>query len=137
MRVDRIVCIQTQHCMAVTSSEIATAVLELRSAALTLIAVVLKTTDLDALAHELEQRAVLMPGLFDDEPVAIDLMHQRLIDRLEFVLVVHLREGAGPGAGVRGLRVVAFAMLELHLGQLDELRLASERAARVVQRFGQ
>ena len=54
MRVDRIVCIQTQHCMAVTSSEIATAVLELRSAALTLIAVVLKTTDLDALAHELE-----------------------------------------------------------------------------------
>ena len=59
--------------MAVVSREIATAILELRSAALTLIAVVLKTTDLDALAAELEQRASVMPGLFDDEPVAIDL----------------------------------------------------------------
>jgi len=59
--------------MAVTSSELATAVLELRSAALTLIAVVLKTTDLDVLAIELEHRASVMPGLFDDEPVAIDL----------------------------------------------------------------
>jgi septum site-determining protein MinC len=45
----------------------------LRSAALTLIAVVLMTTDLDVLAHELDQRARATPGLFDDEPVAIDL----------------------------------------------------------------
>jgi septum site-determining protein MinC len=47
--------------------------LELKSAALTLMAVVLKTADLEALADELEQRASVMPGLFDDEPVAIDL----------------------------------------------------------------
>ena len=59
--------------MAVISSEIAASILELRSAALTLIAVVLKTTDLDALATELELRARVMPSLFDDEPVAIDL----------------------------------------------------------------
>jgi len=59
--------------MVVVSREIATAILELRSAALTLIAVVLKTTELDALAAELEQRASVMPGLFEDEPVAIDL----------------------------------------------------------------
>lgn len=59
--------------MAVTSSEVVTAVLELRSAALTLIAVALKTTDLDVLATELERRASVMPGLFEDEPVAIDL----------------------------------------------------------------
>jgi len=59
--------------MAAVSSEIATAVLELRSAALMLVAVVLKTTELDVLAAELEQRASVMPGLFDDEPVAIDL----------------------------------------------------------------
>jgi len=63
--------------MAVVSRENPTALLELRSAALTLIAVVLKTTDLDALAHELEQRASVMPGLFDDEPVAIDLSRVR------------------------------------------------------------
>ena len=59
--------------MAVVSSEIATAVLELRSAALTLIAVVLKTNDLNVLAEELQRRASVMPGLFEDEPVAIDL----------------------------------------------------------------
>lgn len=59
--------------MAVVSREIAAAVLELRSAALTLIAVVLKTTDLGALAAELEDRASTMPSLFDDEPVVIDL----------------------------------------------------------------
>jgi septum site-determining protein MinC len=59
---------------AVVSSEIDhTACLELRSAALTLMAVVLKTSELEVLADELEQRADAMPGLFDDEPVAIDL----------------------------------------------------------------
>ncbi|MFO1217315.1 MAG: septum site-determining protein MinC [Burkholderiaceae bacterium] len=63
--------------MAVVSRESSVAHLELRSAALTLIAVVLKTTDLDALARELEQRASVMPGLFDDEPVAIDLSRLR------------------------------------------------------------
>jgi len=58
--------------MAAVPSEIA-AILELRSATLTLVAMVLKTADLDALAAELEQRASEVPGLFDDEPVAIDL----------------------------------------------------------------
>jgi septum site-determining protein MinC len=54
--------------------------LELKSAALTLMAVVLKTADLDALADELEQRASVMPGLFDDEPVAVDLSALRDAD---------------------------------------------------------
>lgn len=63
--------------MAVVSHENTTAILELRSAALTLIAVVLKTADLDVLAGELEQRAQAMPGLFDDEPVAVDLSRVR------------------------------------------------------------
>ena len=59
--------------MAVVSSELGIAALELRSAALSLMAVVLKTTDLGTLARAIEQRASLVPGLFDDEPVAIDL----------------------------------------------------------------
>lgn len=69
---------------AVPCSEIvpAAARLELKSAALTLMAVVLKTADLDALADELEQRASVMPGLFDDEPVAIDLSAVRDVDTL-------------------------------------------------------
>jgi len=63
--------------MAAVPSEIATAILDLRSATLSLVAVVLKTTDLDMLAAELEQRASVTPGLFDDEPVAIDLSRVR------------------------------------------------------------
>jgi len=59
--------------MAAVSSEIATDIVEFRSAALSLIAVVLKVTALDLLASELQRRACTMPGLFDDEPVAIDL----------------------------------------------------------------
>ena len=58
---------------AVLCSDTSTARLELKSAALTLMAVVLKTTDLGVLAEELEQRVDVMPGLFDDEPVAVDL----------------------------------------------------------------
>ena len=63
--------------MAVVSRDNTTAILELRSAALTLIVVLLKTTDLDALAAELEQRAAVMPGLFEHEPVAVDLSRVR------------------------------------------------------------
>jgi septum site-determining protein MinC len=63
--------------MAVVSRENTTAVLELRSTALTLIAVVLKTADLEALASELEQHASEMPGLFEHEPVAVDLSRLR------------------------------------------------------------
>jgi septum site-determining protein MinC len=63
--------------MDAASIETATAILDLRSATLSLIAMVLRTTDLDALAAELEQRSSVMPGLFDDEPVAIDLSRVR------------------------------------------------------------
>ena len=59
--------------MAAVPSEIVPAGLELRSAALSLIALVLRSTNLEALANDLEQRARLAPGLFDDEPMAIDL----------------------------------------------------------------
>lgn len=90
--------------MAVESSEIATAILELRSAALTLVALVLKTTDLDVLALELEQRASVMPGLFEDEPVAIDLSRVREFDApLRFAdLIALLRRHRMVPLAVRG-----------------------------------
>jgi septum site-determining protein MinC len=47
--------------------------LELRSAALTLVAVVLKTTDLAVLAQELAERVAMTPDLFDNDAVAVDL----------------------------------------------------------------
>jgi septum site-determining protein MinC len=90
--------------MAVVSSEIATTILELRSAALTLVAVVLKTTDLELLAAELEQRANQTPGLFDDEPVAIDLSRVRGVEApLDFAgLVALLRRHRMVPLAVRG-----------------------------------
>ncbi len=51
----------------------ATAVLDLKSAALTLIAVVLKTPDLALVAEELERRFVESPNPFDNDPVVLDL----------------------------------------------------------------
>jgi septum site-determining protein MinC len=58
---------------AVLSSEPSSTPLELKSATLTLMAVMLKTIDLAALADDLAQQATEMPGLFDDEPVIVDL----------------------------------------------------------------
>jgi septum site-determining protein MinC len=49
------------------------AIFELKSAALTLISVVLKTTALDELARELRERLAATPGLFEHDPVVIDL----------------------------------------------------------------
>lgn len=51
----------------------ASPVLDLKSAALTLVAVVVKSTDLGALGHELERRFRDAPGLFDNDPVVVDL----------------------------------------------------------------
>jgi septum site-determining protein MinC len=90
--------------MAVVSSEIATSILELRSAALTMIAVVLKTADLDALAAELDQRASMMPGVFEGEPVAIDLSRLREADEpVDFAgLIALMRQRRMAPLAVRG-----------------------------------
>jgi septum site-determining protein MinC len=89
---------------AVACSDTPTARLELKSAALTLMAVVLKTTDLDALADELAQRVDVMPGLFDDEPVAVDLACVRDDERaLDFdALLALLRRYRMRPVAVRG-----------------------------------
>jgi len=64
---------------------------ELKSAALTLVAVVLKTTDLAALAQELEARFADAPGLFDQDPVAIDLSFVRdAADAIDFDALITL-----------------------------------------------
>ena len=59
--------------MTAVSGETVPAPLELKSAALPLLALVLQSPDVQALAAELEQRAGVAPGLFDDEPVVVDL----------------------------------------------------------------
>ena len=59
--------------MAADSSANVLPVFELKSASLTLVALVLKTTSLPALAQELDRRFADAPGLFDNDPVVIDL----------------------------------------------------------------
>src|SRR6187402_3238496 len=60
--------------MAVASPTPSTpAAFELKSASLSLVAVVLKTTDPALLSQALDQRFSDAPGLFNDDPVAIDL----------------------------------------------------------------
>ena len=55
------------------SPSASTGVFDLRSATLSLVAVVLKTSDTAVLAAELEQRVVDAPGIFTGDPVVLDL----------------------------------------------------------------
>jgi septum site-determining protein MinC len=67
---------------------------ELKSATLSLVAVMLKTTDLALLSQALDERFGDAPGLFDQDPVAIDLSHVRDASTpIDFVVLVHLLRG--------------------------------------------
>ena len=81
--------------MAVVSPASSTpAAFELKSATLSLVAVVLKTTDLALLSHALDERFGDAPDLFDQDPVAIDLSHVRdAADPIDFVVLAHLLRG--------------------------------------------
>jgi septum site-determining protein MinC len=63
--------------MAVVSKTNAPLIFDLKSAALTLVALVLKTTDGVALDRELEERFGNVPDFFDQDPVVIDLSQVR------------------------------------------------------------
>ncbi|QAZ39121.1 septum site-determining protein MinC [Methylibium sp. Pch-M] len=69
---------------------------ELKSAALMLVAVILKTTDRAALARELDERIADTPGLFERDPVVIDLSQVReaeeSIDFLELIDLLRQRQ---------------------------------------------
>ncbi len=70
------------------------AAFELKSANLSLVAVVLKTADLAALAQAMAERFGDAPGLFDEDPVAIDLAALRDSDEtIDFRVLVDLLRG--------------------------------------------
>jgi septum site-determining protein MinC len=78
--------------MVVASS--ASQAFELKSAALTLVAVVLKTTDLALLSRALDERFGDGPDLFNQDPVAIDLSFVRdATEPIDFVVLMHLLRG--------------------------------------------
>ena len=102
--------------MDAASIETVTAILDLRSATLSVIAMVLRTTDLDALEAELEQRASEAPGLFDDEPVAIDLSKVRdADDSIDFDALLAL---------LRRYRIVPLAARGGNAAQMEAARAA-------------
>jgi septum site-determining protein MinC len=105
---------------AVIRSDFASACLDLRSAALTLMAVVLKTSDLEVLAADLEQRAVQMPGLFDDEPVALDLSVLRDASEL-------------PDFGALVVLLCQHGMRPIAVRGGNELQMAAARAAGLIE----
>lgn len=130
---------------AVVCSDVNTSCLELKSAALTLMALVLKTTDLAQLAEELSQRASAMPGLFDDEPVVVDLSFVREAEEaIDFdVLVVLLMQHGMRPVAVRGgtaeqmSAALASGLLEAPEGARPALREvpAPEVVERIVEKI--
>ncbi len=64
---------------------------DLKSANLSLVSVVLKTADLDALTQAMQSRFGDAPGLFDNDPVAIDLSHlSEHAEPLDFAALIAL-----------------------------------------------
>lgn len=82
--------------MAVSSKANPSAVLELKSASLSVLALMLKTVDLDLLRQTLAERYGAEAGLFDQEALCVDLAgvrdHSRPID---FAALVRLFKGHG------------------------------------------
>jgi len=77
--------------MAVATPAKNTPLLELKSASLTLVAVVLRSTDLAVLAQDLLEREAATPGLFDKDPVAVDLRRVRdSVEPIDFVALIAL-----------------------------------------------
>ena len=67
------------------------AVFDLKSANLSLVSVVLKTADLDALTQAMQSRFGDAPDLFDNDPVAIDLSHlSDHAEPLDFAALIEL-----------------------------------------------
>jgi septum site-determining protein MinC len=80
--------------MVVARQANASPTFELKSAALTLVAVLLKTPDLALLAEALDARFKDAPELFDQDPVAIDLSLLRDADEtIDFAALIALLRG--------------------------------------------
>lgn len=102
--------------VASPASPTASAVFELKSAALTLVAVVLKTTDLARLSHALDERFGNAPDVFDNDPVAIDLSFVRdVAEPIDFVVLAHL---------LRGHKMLPVAVKAGSLQQMEDARAA-------------
>ena len=102
--------------MAVVPKPNASAIFDLKSAALTVVALVLKTPSLALLAEELRRRFADAPDLFDEDPVAIDLTALRDDETpIDFATLVAL---------LRGYRMVPVAVRGGSAAQMQAARAA-------------
>ena len=122
--------------MAVTSKANATAIFDLKSAALTVLALLLKTDDLGVLAEALDQRFGATPGLFEHEPLCIDLSLLREAEaELDLAALVRLLQGHGfnPVAARGGSPAQMAAALAAGLAEAPEAQSPRPPAAGAAQ----
>lgn len=122
--------------MAVTSKANATAIFDLKSAALTVLALLLKTDDLGVLAEALDQRFGATPGLFEHEPLCIDLSLLREAEaELDLAALVRLLQGHGfnPVAARGGRPAQMAAALAAGLAEAPEAQSPRPPAAGAAQ----
>jgi septum site-determining protein MinC len=79
--------------MSVALAGRAPATFEIKSANLPLVALLLKSHDLAALADELKQRFGDIPDFFDDDPMVIDLSPLAGAGEIDFEVLTHLLRG--------------------------------------------
>lgn len=99
--------------------ESASAAFELKSASLTAVALVLKTTDLDRLADAMREQFGEMPSLFDHDPVVVDLTQLDDPAPIDFPALMTLLRGQRllPAALRGGTDEQKAAALEAGLGE--------------------
>jgi septum site-determining protein MinC len=112
----------------------APAVFDLRSASLSLVAMVLKTPDLAVLAEEMAERLAATPDVFNHDPVVVDLSQlPESDDPIDFdALAELLKRHRMLPVGVRGgSPAQAQAALAAGLAETPEAPAAAPRQARV------
>src|SRR4051812_5623680 len=112
--------------MTVALAGRAPATFEIKSATLPLVSLLLKSTDLAALADELKARFGDVPQFFDNDPLVLDLSPLKGEGEVDFAELMHL---------LRGYRVIPVAVKggsegQMQQGVLKGLAVANE--ARVV-----
>lgn len=109
--------------MAVAARSNSVSSFELKSAALTLIALQLKSPDLDALARDLDAMAAGTAGLFERDPIVIDFAPLRDVEGpidMSTLLAVLRRHGMVPVAAKGGSPDQMLAALEQGLVEAPE-----------------
>lgn len=114
--------------MAVVPAGNSPAVFDLKSASLTLIALVLKESDLVVLASELERRFGSAPEFFNHDPVVVDLAQLDGTDQIDFARLIELlkRYRMAPVAVRGGSAVQMESALAAGLGEAPEHVPASQ-----------